>query len=126
MATLTYDEEAQALCAQVGYGDIWFPDKGGSTREAKQICAECPIATRCLEVALANGERHGIWGGVSERDRRKLAQGRPTGPEREHGTARGYRQHKKHGEDVCKACDAAYSVYQREHREARERRAVAA
>lgn len=125
MAALTHDEEAQALCAQVGFGDLWFPEKGGPTRQAKQVCAECPIRARCLEVALANGERYGIWGGVSERDRRKLAQGRPRVPEREHGSARGYRQHRKHGEDVCKACAAAYSVYQREHHDA-ARRAVAA
>lgn len=61
-----------ALCPQVD-GDLFFPEKGGSTREAKKICGMCPVAAECLDYALAHGERFGIWGGVSERDRRRLA-----------------------------------------------------
>lgn len=52
--------------------DVFFPEKGGSTREAKRICAECPVRVECLEHALTEDERFGIWGGMSERERRKL------------------------------------------------------
>lgn len=52
--------------------EIWFPDKGGSTREAKKVCARCPVTEQCLEYALERDERFGIWGGKSERDRRKI------------------------------------------------------
>ena len=45
---------------------------GGSTRAAKRICQTCTVQTECLEYALANDERFGIWGGLSERERRRL------------------------------------------------------
>jgi WhiB family redox-sensing transcriptional regulator len=51
---------------------VFFPEKGGSTREAKRICGECPVRAECLEYALEEDERFGIWGGMSERERRKL------------------------------------------------------
>jgi WhiB family redox-sensing transcriptional regulator len=47
-------------------------EKGGSTRAAKRICQTCTVQTECLEYALANDERFGIWGGLSERERRRL------------------------------------------------------
>ena len=49
-----------------------FPEKGGSTREAKQVCRSCEVAAECLQYALATDERFGIWGGTSERERRRL------------------------------------------------------
>jgi WhiB family redox-sensing transcriptional regulator len=52
--------------------DCFFPEKGGSTRAAKRICQTCSVRTECLEYALANDERFGIWGGLSERERRRL------------------------------------------------------
>jgi WhiB family transcriptional regulator, redox-sensing transcriptional regulator len=52
--------------------DCFFPEKGGSTRAAKRICQTCTVQTECLEYALANDERFGIWGGLSERERRRL------------------------------------------------------
>ncbi len=63
--------QEQALCAQTD-PEAFFPEKGGSTREAKRVCLECTVRTECLEYALANDERFGIWGGLSERERRKL------------------------------------------------------
>lgn len=60
-----------ALCAQID-PDMFFPEKGESTREAKRICLGCDIKNKCLEYALDNGERFGIWGGLSERERRRL------------------------------------------------------
>ncbi|AZL07577.1 WhiB family transcriptional regulator [Brevibacterium aurantiacum] len=61
----------QALCAQTD-PEAFFPEKGGSTREAKRVCASCDVRSDCLEYALANDERFGIWGGMSERERRRL------------------------------------------------------
>ena len=61
----------QAACL-VAEPDTFFPEKGGSTREAKRICNDCPVKAECLEYALENDERFGIWGGMSERERRKL------------------------------------------------------
>ncbi|NUO57269.1 MAG: WhiB family transcriptional regulator [Hamadaea sp.] len=65
------DWTADALCAQVD-NDVFFPEKGGSTREAKSVCARCSVSAECLDYALANDERFGIWGGLSERELRKI------------------------------------------------------
>lgn len=66
--------QERALCAQTD-PEAFFPEKGGSTREAKRICQGCEVRDRCLEYALANDERFGIWGGLSERERRRLKRG---------------------------------------------------
>ncbi|WP_017793162.1 WhiB family transcriptional regulator [Leucobacter salsicius] len=63
--------QADALCAQTD-PEAFFPEKGGSTREAKRICDTCEVRSECLGYALENDERFGIWGGLSERERRKL------------------------------------------------------
>ena len=60
-----------ALCAETD-PEAFFPDKGGSTRDAKRVCAGCPVRAECLEYALAGDERFGIWGGLSERERRRV------------------------------------------------------
>ncbi len=63
--------QEEALCAQTD-PEAFFPEKGGSTREAKRICTGCDVRVECLEYALAKDERFGIWGGLSERERRRL------------------------------------------------------
>ncbi|MCX4664218.1 WhiB family transcriptional regulator [Streptomyces sp. SID4919] len=63
--------QERALCAQTD-PESFFPEKGGSTREAKKVCLACEVRSECLEYALANDERFGIWGGLSERERRRL------------------------------------------------------
>jgi WhiB family redox-sensing transcriptional regulator len=63
--------QERALCAQTD-PEAFFPEKGGSTREAKRICQGCEVRAECLEYALGHDERFGIWGGLSERERRKL------------------------------------------------------
>jgi len=65
------DWQDRALCAQTD-PEAFFPEKGGSTREAKKVCLSCDVRSECLDYALANDERFGIWGGLSERERRKL------------------------------------------------------
>ncbi|GLZ50043.1 hypothetical protein Acsp06_62280 [Actinomycetospora sp. NBRC 106375] len=74
LAMVSEDEQEwqeRALCAQTD-PEAFFPEKGGSTREAKQICNSCDVRTECLEYALGHDERFGIWGGLSERERRRL------------------------------------------------------
>ena len=56
--------------------DIFFPDRGESLAPAKAVCAECIVRDECLEFALDQGERFGVWGGTSERERRKLRRAR--------------------------------------------------
>jgi WhiB family redox-sensing transcriptional regulator len=63
--------QEHALCAQTD-PEAFFPEKGGSTREAKRVCLSCDVRSECLEYALAHDERFGIWGGLSERERRRL------------------------------------------------------
>ena len=75
LAALAVDEplawQDSALCAETD-PEIFFPEKGGSTREAKKVCMACPVRTECLEYALEHDERFGIFGGLSERERRRI------------------------------------------------------
>lgn len=53
--------------------DLFFPGRGGSTRPARALCAACPVQAECLEYALLlRPKALGIWGGTTERDRRRL------------------------------------------------------
>jgi WhiB family redox-sensing transcriptional regulator len=63
--------QERALCAQTD-PESFFPEKGGSTREAKRVCTTCEVRSECLEYALRHDERFGIWGGLSERERRRV------------------------------------------------------
>jgi WhiB family redox-sensing transcriptional regulator len=56
--------------------DLFFPERGASTREAKGVCRGCEVKDECLEYALAHGEKFGIWGGLSERERRRVRRAR--------------------------------------------------
>lgn len=62
---------AEALCAQTD-PEAFFPDKGGSTGDAKRICLMCDVMQQCREVALADPTLRGVWGGLSEKERRKI------------------------------------------------------
>jgi WhiB family redox-sensing transcriptional regulator len=63
--------QAYANCLGVD-PDLFFPERGASTREAKEVCRGCVVREECLEYALRNGEKFGIWGGMSERERRRI------------------------------------------------------
>lgn len=52
--------------------NLFFPERGASTREAKEVCRGCIVPEQCLEYALQNGEKFGIWGGLSEKERRRI------------------------------------------------------
>ena len=66
---LTWRDDA--LCAQTD-PELFFPEKGGSTRLPKRVCRSCTVRAECLDYALDQGIREGIWGGLSERERRPL------------------------------------------------------
>ncbi len=74
-AKLAFDADDRAWMLEAKCLDAdpeaFFPEKGGSTREAKRICATCPVREECLDFALTEDERFGIWGGLSERERRR-------------------------------------------------------
>lgn len=64
----------RGLCKETD-PEAFFPEKGGSVRDAKKVCSRCEVRAECLDYALGNDERFGIWGGLSERQRRKLNRG---------------------------------------------------
>jgi len=67
--------QSRANCMGVD-PDLFFPERGASTREAKEVCRGCVVKDDCLDYALDNGEKFGIWGGMSERERRRLRRAR--------------------------------------------------
>ena len=68
------DWHAEAACVDTPTS-WWFPTRGERTDQAKAICAGCAVKTECLAAALDRGEKFGIWGGTSERERRRLRAG---------------------------------------------------
>lgn len=63
--------KAYGVCAQTD-PELFFPEKGGSAKTPKLLCAGCPVLQECRDWALANDERFGVWGGLSERERRRI------------------------------------------------------
>ena len=61
--------------------DLFFPERGASTRKAKTICRECSVRVDCLEFAITSSEKFGIWGALSERERRKIRRQRAVAAE---------------------------------------------
>jgi WhiB family redox-sensing transcriptional regulator len=92
-----------ALCSQID-PELFYPDKGGDTKPAKRICADCEVRAECLAYALQHGERFGVWGGLSERERRRLVPRRRPGRVARCGTESGAQAHRRRGEAPCKAC----------------------
>ncbi|MFJ5142743.1 WhiB family transcriptional regulator [Streptomyces sp. NPDC088707] len=77
VSTKTAPAEPRGACTSVDDPDLFFPN--GNTgpallqiNEAKKICATCPVIADCLQGALERGEQSGIWGGLSEDERRAL------------------------------------------------------
>lgn len=66
---------ARGLCANQP-PETFFPSDGVGVEVAKRICAQCPVVEPCLEYALANRIDHGVWGGCSERQRRRILKAR--------------------------------------------------
>ena len=76
---LSWQREANCLGV---HPDLFFPERGASTKEAKEVCRACVVKDDCLEFALRSGEKFGIWGGMSERERRRLRRIRAQEPSR--------------------------------------------
>ena len=74
LTTETRDWTLSAKCA--GMGDIFFAE-GSAQRRIAQICAGCPVRLFCLAEALDSGTEWGVWGGMTERERRRLLRQRP-------------------------------------------------
>ncbi|MHB1781726.1 MAG: WhiB family transcriptional regulator [Acidimicrobiales bacterium] len=72
---LDRDWQFRANCMGVD-PELFFPERGSSTREAKEVCRGCVVRDDCLDFAIANGEKFGIWGGMSERERRRVRRSR--------------------------------------------------
>lgn len=67
----------RAACVETD-PDLFFPEKNASTFAAKRVCASCDVREQCLAFALRNDESHGIFGGLSGNERRRLKKGRTT------------------------------------------------
>lgn len=112
----------QAVCGQVD-PELFFPEKGSATKAPKDICAVCPVRVECLDWALANDVRHGVWGGLSDNERRRLRRRAgdvpptpapapaavPKAPRQpvQCGTRPGYQKHRRNGEQACDPCRQA-------------------
>jgi WhiB family redox-sensing transcriptional regulator len=64
--------QEQAECVQYAGRVDFFPARGESVRDAKAVCSICPVRSECLEFAMRLKVVHGVWGGLSERERRFL------------------------------------------------------
>lgn len=109
---------AQAACK--GLTDLFFNERGDNAdmKEAKHVCASCPVAPECREYVLSvDLVERGIWGGLSEKERRPLRRLRrplkpspgPGGMEAQCGTDSGYYRHIRQGTERCAACKRAHS-----------------
>lgn len=111
---MTSDWHTRALCAQTG-GDWWYaddtPKKWHEINTAITICRMCDVQTPCLETALKNDERFGVWGGLTANQRLKLRRQRGIPPKPQHlepcGTTAAARRHQRRHEPLCPKCSDA-------------------
>ena len=73
MYEISWKESANCLGVDPG---LFFPDRGASIKEAKETCRSCVVKEECLNFAISSGEKFGVWGGLSERERRKVRKSR--------------------------------------------------
>ena len=81
VAGLSTEWQEQAECAKQTGAVDFFPARGESVRDAKEVCARCEVKSECLDFALRLKVAHGVWGGLSERERRLLRRERHRLPE---------------------------------------------
>ncbi len=77
MSTFREDWAADARCR--GTGDVLFVE-GAAQRRVRVLCEDCPVRRECLAEALDNHMEWGVWGGMTERERRALLRQRPDVP----------------------------------------------
>ncbi len=126
---------ADANCAGVD-PELFFPSRGDTPtlRAAKQVCRACDVQAECLAYALNNGEHFGVWGGLSEKQRRAVRRSRANNdrgpvpaivrPPIDHGTTAGYAAHRNRGEEACASCKWAHAQDQHYTRPSRARSAA--
>ena len=121
MTTLRWQDSA--ACTGIDPA-IFFPESGDPVGPAKALCRACPVREQCLADALERGEVHGVWGGLSAKERRKYRRQhgllrKPGGQPQpiNHGTNGGYHTHRRRGQQPCDACSQAHIRYQRARRE---------
>lgn len=108
---------ADAVCASTD-PEVFFPEPGYSSAPAKRICLACDVRVQCQEWAIEHGEK-GIWGGLSEGQRREIRKARDPQPERQRmggkpaaacGSKAAYERHVRNNEPVDEACAIAYKA----------------
>ncbi len=94
----------QALCRDYGT-DLFYPEspdlkvKNKKIRDAKQVCAECPVLAQCDSWATTTREPHGVWGG-----RYRSGDPKATRYLSPHGTSAAAQRHRRKGEKPCEIC----------------------
>ena len=121
MTILPWQDSAACIGADTA---IFFPESGDPVGPAKALCRACPVREQCLADALERGEVHGVWGGLSAKERRKYRRQhgllrKPGGQPQpiNHSTNGGYHTHSRRGQQPCDACSQAHIRYQRARRE---------
>ena len=132
IGTVPADWRALAACRGLD-PDLFFAERGDTltVRNARAVCATCPVAAECLEFAIANDETVGMWGGLCgnelRAEKRRRSGGVRTGPKPQpikHGTHSGYAVHLKRGEQPCQLCKDARATYQQATRPSRKKQAT--
>jgi WhiB family redox-sensing transcriptional regulator len=122
-----------AACRQSDDPDMFFPETKGkaASAHAKKICSRCPVIEECRQYSLASQEKHGVWGGNSERERGRIlnpVEPAPKPPRTYNGyacgTENGYRSHYKAGQVPCAACRRAAARRRAEHRAKQKEKAL--
>lgn len=121
MTILPWQDSAACIGADTA---IFFPESGDPVGPAKALCRACPVREQCLADALERGEVHGVWGGLSAKERRKYRRQhgllrKPGGQPQpiNHGTNGGYHTHRRRGQQPCDACSQAHIRYELARRE---------
>lgn len=112
---------AEAACSGMD-PNLFFPVRGESTEAARAVCETCAVRSDCLNYAVETREALGIWGGTSERQRRKHHVGARSAVARNVepcGTDAAYARHRRNGETPCEPCRIAHNVRQADYRRRR-------
>jgi WhiB family redox-sensing transcriptional regulator len=119
-----------AVCRQTD-SELFFPDRENpntdgfitSIRRAQTVCRSCPVQTECLDYALSNNEKAGIWAGINfstakahTREELRRQRGVQVREVFSHGTEAGARAHYRRGEPACPSCRNAAAAADRNRR----------
>lgn len=109
------DWMADAHCRGLDPNLFYPTHRGDANPVAQATCNACPVRDQCRQYAIDNGERHGIWGGTTDKQRRAT---RRTQRVNRCGTNNGYQLHQYRHEPACDACKAAHARYRALRRQA--------